>query len=148
MRHQGRVLSYGQNFSVLALEAMNSHGKSFAIPCRNTCNVVVAPDELGKGIRDGTSGVTLENRDSSVKYIMAIQKRTARKDKSTDAPANSRCIGLADNDEMDVAAYRKGWEMETASRQVGGDAARTHGTNHAAGFLCLALWHCSINGWP
>ena len=107
-------------FPVSVLETMNSHGRGFAIPCRNTCNVVAAHDEFDKSIRDGTSGVTLENQDSSVKYVMAIQNHTARKDKSPDAPANSRCIGLAVNsNEMDVAAYRKRWGIKTACMQMG-----------------------------
>ena len=77
---------------------------------QNTYNVVVALDEFDKKIRDATSDVILENTDSSVKYIMVIQKRTTRKDKSPDAPAHERHIGFtANSNEMDVAAYHKRW---------------------------------------
>ena len=110
--------------------------------------MVAATDELGKRIRDGTSGITLENRDSSVKYIMAVQKRTARKDKSLDAPAHERYIGFAANsNEMDVAAYRKRWGIETAYRQIEGMRLKTRSTNHAARFLCFAASVVLFNQW-
>ena len=135
-------------FSVSVLEAMNSHDKSFVIPCKNTYNVVAALDEFDKKIRDGTSEVTLENQDSAVKYIMVVQKRTARKDKSPDAPAHERYIGFAANsNETDVAAYRKRWGIETAYRQIEGIRLKTRSTNPAARLFCFAATVVLFNQW-
>ena len=135
-------------FSVSVLETMNSHGKSFVTPCRNTYNVVAALDEFDKKIRDGTSEVTLENQDSSVKYIMVVQKRTARKDKSPDAPAHERYIGFAANsNETYVAAYRKRWGIETAYRQIEGIRLKTRSTNPAARLFCFAASVVLFNQW-
>ncbi len=135
-------------FSVSVLKAMNSHGSGFVIPCKNTYNVVVALDEFDKKIRDATSDVILENADSSVKYIMVIQKRTTHKDKSPDAPAHERYIGFtANSNEIDVAAYHKRWGIETAYRQIEGIRLRTRSTNHAARFLCFAASVILFNQW-
>ena len=135
-------------FSAYVLNNMNSDNQRYVVPCKNTYNVVDALNEFDRRIRDGTSNVTLEGKDVSVKYVMVIEKRTSRKDKSPDAEAKERYIGFAANsNETDVAAYLKRWGIETGYRMIENLRLKTRSTRPAARLFCFVASVILFNQW-
>ena len=142
------ILMDREFFSVSVLDVMDKTKQKYLTPCRNTYNVVAALNEFDAKMRDRTSECFLENQEASVKYVMMIAKRTACRKKDSDAKPSERFIGFAANsNELDVAAYKRRWGIETGYRMIEDVRMKTRGKNPGARFLCFAASVILYNQW-
>ena len=81
------------------------------MPCKNSPNVVNTLDEFDRKMREETFEVFLKRADATVKYIVVIVKRTAKK--AHNLMMCSRYIRFANNsNETIIVSCQRRWRIE------------------------------------